>query len=80
MALAGPSISRGPWPSLCDSGLKFGLVWGVLEFIRFLGVSAENRFLVKVLLAFGVIAGCYYLAHRQPKPGPTNSPPSEPPR
>jgi hypothetical protein len=57
--------------------LVIGLIWGLLEFIRFLGVSAENRFLVKLLLAFGVIAACYYLAHRQPKQGPTDSPPQD---
>ncbi|HEY3901886.1 MAG TPA: DUF5808 domain-containing protein [Chthoniobacter sp.] len=60
--------------------LVIGAVWGALEFIRFLGVSAESRFLVKLLLAFGIIAACYYLAHRQPKHDPTDSRPAEPPR
>ena len=39
-------------------------IWGVLELLRFLGASADTRFGVKVLLAVGVIALCYYLAHR----------------
>ena len=60
--------------------LLVGVVWGVLELMSYLGVSAEIRFLVKLLLAIGIIAGCYYLAHRQPKQGPTDSlPPDQSP-
>jgi hypothetical protein len=60
--------------------LVVGVIWGVLEFIRYLGVGAETRFLVKVLLAFGVIVGCYCLAHRQHKEGPKDPSPPAPPR
>jgi len=43
--------------------------------LRYLGADADLRFTVKIVLAFGVIALCYYLAHRQSPPPPTESDP-----
>jgi hypothetical protein len=59
--------------------LLIGAVWGILEFIRFLGANAEIRFWVKALLAVGIIAFCYYAAHRQTNQGPADSA-QDPPR
>jgi hypothetical protein len=46
--------------------LLLAVIWGVLELLRHLGASAEVRLCAKICLATGVIALCYYLAHRRP--------------
>jgi len=57
--------------------LVVGAIWGVLALLSFLGAGADVRFTVKVVLAFGVIAFCYYQAHRQPPVSTKESHPAD---